>query len=67
MKIVANFYVVAAPYCELNPNAGSDKTWVWLACDYSDGEPKTQRFALKFASKEVAVQFKEAFGHAKVG
>ena len=67
MKIVGNFYVVdVAPYCELKPNAGSEKSWVWLASDCSDGEPKAEQLALRFASKELAVKFKDAFEEAKV-
>merc|ERR1719311_687574 len=35
LKIVANHYVVDhPPYCELRPNAGSDKIWVWTTPDY---------------------------------
>ena len=67
MKIVGNFYVVdVASYCELKPNAGSEKSWVWLASDCSDGEPKAEQLALKFATKELAVEFKDAFEEAKV-
>eukprot|EP00746_Dinoflagellata_sp_MGD_P003416 gnl/MRDRNA2_/MRDRNA2_106638_c0_seq1.p1 gnl/MRDRNA2_/MRDRNA2_106638_c0~~gnl/MRDRNA2_/MRDRNA2_106638_c0_seq1.p1 ORF type:complete len:1475 (+),score=417.25 gnl/MRDRNA2_/MRDRNA2_106638_c0_seq1:99-4523(+) len=66
-KIVANHYVIdKAPYCELRPNAGSEKCWVWTAQDYSDGEAVTEQFALKFGTAELAKKFKEAFDNAKV-
>ena len=66
-KIVANFFAVdVAPYCDLRPNAGSEKCWVWTAQDFSDEEGSVDQFALKFGSAELANAFKEAFDKAKV-
>ena len=66
-KIVANHYVVdVSPYCDLRPNAGSEKCWVWTAPDFSDEEGSTDQFALKFGSAELAQKFKAAFDNAKV-
>jgi len=66
-KVVANHMLVdQAPYCDLRPNASSEKIWVWNAQDYSDDEVKTEQFALKFASPELAADFKIAFDAAKL-
>ena len=63
LKIVGNHFVVDfAPYCDLRPNSGSDKCWVWTALDCADEEPAAEQFALKFGSPELAAKFKEAFG-----
>merc|ERR1712176_145509 len=57
--------VDVSSYCELRPNAGSDKCWEWLAQDYSEGEPRVDRLALKFANSDLANEFKDAFNVAK--
>ena len=55
-KILCNFVVQGpGPYCELKPNAGSDRTWVW-EIPWTGGEP--DHLGLKVASKELALQFK---------
>lgn len=37
MKVIANHII--DPQYNLTPNAGaSDKSWVWVAWDFSDGE-----------------------------
>ncbi|CAK0863581.1 unnamed protein product, partial [Prorocentrum cordatum] len=52
--------------CDLKPNAGSEKCWVWLAEDFSDEEHGAyEQFALKFGKAELASAFKEAFDSAK--
>jgi len=66
-KVVANFSVVQHEvYCDLRPNAGSEKSWVWTAQDCSDGDRHVEKFALSFKTPELATQFKEAFDDAKV-
>jgi len=65
-KIAANFFVINhKPYCDLRPNADSEKIWVWCAQDFSDGEANVEEFALKFSSVDLAGKFKEAFEDAK--
>eukprot|EP00931_Biecheleriopsis_adriatica_P025010 TRINITY_DN15459_c0_g1_i1.p1 TRINITY_DN15459_c0_g1~~TRINITY_DN15459_c0_g1_i1.p1 ORF type:complete len:1727 (-),score=475.66 TRINITY_DN15459_c0_g1_i1:61-5241(-) len=65
-KIVANHYVLDYhPYCDLQPNAGSEKCWVWTTQDFAEDEKVVEQFALKFGSKELAQAFKEAFDSAK--
>jgi len=65
LKVVANHYVVRKdPYCDLIPNAGNEKIWVWTVPDFADGELKVEQFALKFAQVEQAKVFKEKFDEA---
>ncbi|CAK9066221.1 unnamed protein product [Durusdinium trenchii] len=65
-KIVANHYIYAfPPYCDLKPNQGSDKCWVWTTMDYSEDEAQVEQFALKFKEVELAQQFQEVFNNAK--
>eukprot|EP00969_Alexandrium_andersonii_P006148 266933-Alexandrium_andersonii.AAC.1 len=41
-NVVANHYVVdAPPYCNLQPNAGNDRAWVWSAPDFAAEEVET--------------------------
>lgn len=37
-----------------------DKTWLFVANDFSDGELSLQQFCLRFKSKEIAQDFKDA-------
>ena len=46
---------------KLAPNAGSKTSWVWLAVDVSDGEPKFEQLAIKFKLEKTALKFKEVF------
>eukprot|EP00931_Biecheleriopsis_adriatica_P025011 TRINITY_DN15459_c0_g2_i1.p1 TRINITY_DN15459_c0_g2~~TRINITY_DN15459_c0_g2_i1.p1 ORF type:complete len:345 (-),score=96.32 TRINITY_DN15459_c0_g2_i1:33-1067(-) len=65
-KVVACHYVLDYnPYCDLQPNAGSEKCWVWIAPDCAGNEQVVELFALKFGSEELAQAFKEAFDDAK--
>ena len=65
-EIKANFFVEhVASNCKLLPNAVSDNAWVWSPLEFSDREPKREQFALKFATKELAEKFKDAFEDAK--
>mmetsp|Transcript_4241 Transcript_4241/g.9168 ORF Transcript_4241/g.9168 Transcript_4241/m.9168 type:complete len:352 (+) Transcript_4241:49-1104(+) len=63
LKICANHLV--SPYVELKSNVGSDRSWVFTAADFADEELKTETFAIKFASSEVANMFKEKLELAK--
>eukprot|EP00969_Alexandrium_andersonii_P033397 1458148-Alexandrium_andersonii.AAC.1 len=63
----ANHYVLnVPPYCDLQPNAGNDKVWVWSTPDYVEEELKVERFALTLGEPELAKSFKAAFDEAKV-
>ena len=50
LKIVANHYVSDKPYCDLIPMAGSDKSLVWVANDFSEGKGTVDKFAIKFTT-----------------
>jgi len=59
LKVIANHAI--DPRIKLEPNAGSDRSWVWSAFDFSDGELVETVFALRFADSEIANSFKEKF------
>ncbi|CEL63767.1 Ran-specific GTPase-activating protein 1 OS=Schizosaccharomyces pombe (strain 972 / ATCC 24843) GN=sbp1 PE=1 SV=1 [Rhizoctonia solani AG-1 IB] len=66
LKICANHYVTTD--MKLQPNVGSDRSWVWkVAADISDGEPTAETLAIRFANKEIADEYKEAFENAQAG
>lgn len=46
----------------LQPNVGSDRSWVWkVAADYSEQPPTAETLAIRFANPENAALFKTAF------
>jgi Ran-binding protein 1 len=50
------------PEMKLNPNVGSDRSWVWnAAADVSEGEPEAVTLAIRFANSDNANEFKDAF------
>jgi len=59
MKVIANHAL--DPRIRLEPNAGSDRSWVWSAFDYANGDLVETVFALRFADSEIAGSFKESF------
>ncbi|CAN5960329.1 unnamed protein product, partial [Sphagnum jensenii] len=63
LKICANHMVLAST--TLQEHAGSDKSWVWHAPDYSDGTLKEELFCMRFGSIESAQKFKDAFEAAQ--
>ena len=66
METIANFYVLNVPkYHELTSNTGNDSTWVWMAFDCSERQPKAEWVARTLASRALSVQFKDAFAMAK--
>ena len=64
MKICANFFI--QPTTELKENAGSDRSWVWQAMDYSEEKEEMSVLAIRFANSENALKFKETFEESKV-
>ncbi|ONL96965.1 Ran-binding protein 1 homolog a [Zea mays] len=50
LKICANHLVVATT--KMQEHAGSDKSCVWHALDFADGELKEEMFAIRFGSVE---------------
>lgn len=50
----------------LNPNVGSDRSWVYnVASDVSEGEPEAQTLAIRFSNSENAEAFKKEFTDAQ--
>merc|ERR1739845_49866 len=59
MKVIVNHAI--DPRIQLQSNAGSDRSWVWSAFDYSDGKLVETVFAIRFADSDIADTFKEKF------
>ncbi|XP_052802413.1 ran-specific GTPase-activating protein-like isoform X2 [Mya arenaria] len=63
-KLCANHYV--QPEMTLKPNCGSEKAWVWTTnSDFSDGEPRPELLAIRFANAEIAQKWKAKFEEAQ--
>ncbi|KAI8384453.1 RanBP1 domain-containing protein [Radiomyces spectabilis] len=64
LKVCANHLVTKE--MTLSPNVGSDRSWVWnVTADVSDGEPKAETLAIRFANSDNANLFKEEFEKAQ--
>ncbi|KAL2525658.1 Ran-binding protein 1c [Abeliophyllum distichum] len=57
LKICANHLVL--PTMAVQEHHGNDKSCVWHATDYADGELKEETFCIRFASVEICKTFKE--------
>ncbi|XP_066267901.1 E3 SUMO-protein ligase RanBP2-like isoform X5 [Branchiostoma lanceolatum] len=62
LKVCCNHLI--KPDMDLKPNAGSDRSWVWSAMDYSE-EPKFEQFAIKFKTIELAQVYKDKVEECK--
>lgn len=48
-----DFFALVTNDMRLQPNIGSDRSWVWkVAADVSDGEPTAETLAIRFANAE---------------
>lgn len=63
MKILANH--ILDPRITLEANAGSDRSWVWSAYDFSEGDLVETVFAARFADSDIANEFKKKFIEAQ--
>lgn len=64
LKVCANHAITAE--IKLQPNIGSDRSWVWkVTADYSESPPTPETLAIRFANAENAQQFKEKFEEAQ--
>ncbi|ETW83837.1 hypothetical protein HETIRDRAFT_313873, partial [Heterobasidion irregulare TC 32-1] len=64
LKVCANHLISAS--MKLQPNIGSDRSWVWkVLADYSEDPPTSETLAIRFANTENATQFKTAFEEAQ--
>jgi Ran-binding protein 1 len=59
MKVIANHAM--DPRIILEPNVGSDRSWVWSAFDFANGELVETIFAMRFADSDVAKEFQDKF------
>lgn len=59
MKVIANQAVDHR--VKLEPNVGSDRSWVWSAFDFAEGTLEEVVFALRFSDSETAKEFKEKY------
>ncbi|KAJ7095123.1 Ran binding domain-containing protein, partial [Mycena belliarum] len=60
LKVCAN-HVISSDM-RLQPNIGSDRSWVWkVAADYSETPATPETLAIRFANSDNAAQFKTAF------
>eukprot|EP00536_Pseudo-nitzschia_multiseries_P019114 jgi/Psemu1/299757/fgenesh1_pm.3871_\ len=64
MKVIANHAL--DPRIKLEPNAGSDRSWVWSAFDFAGGELAETVFAIRFADSDIANNFKKVFEEKQV-
>ncbi|PIL37196.1 hypothetical protein GSI_00889 [Ganoderma sinense ZZ0214-1] len=64
LKVCANHLISAE--MRLQPNIGSDRSWVWkVAADYSEEPATSETLAIRFANTENAQQFKDEFEKAQ--
>uniref|UniRef100_A0A4W2HNA6 RAN binding protein 2 n=1 Tax=Bos indicus x Bos taurus TaxID=30522 RepID=A0A4W2HNA6_BOBOX len=59
LKVCANHWITTTMH--LKPLSGSDRAWMWLASDFSDGDAKLEQLAAKFKTPELAEEFKQKF------
>ena len=60
LKLCANHQITTE--MSLQPNAGSGRSWLWSTnADFSEGECKAERLAVRFKNEDIARQFKEKF------
>ncbi|NWX14480.1 RBP2 ligase, partial [Aegotheles bennettii] len=63
LKLCANHRIT--PDMNMQQMKGSDRAWVWTACDFADGERKVELLAVRFKLQGVADSFKQIFDEAK--
>jgi Ran-binding protein 1 len=59
MKVIINHAL--DPRIVLQPNSGSDRSWVWSAFDFAEGELLETVLAIRFADSDIAANFKKVF------
>ena len=65
LKPVGNFLITELPSCELKPMANSDKAYMWVCSDFSDGEAVLDKLAARFQNADAAGEFKKVFEAAQ--
>uniref|UniRef100_A0A8C5FUD8 E3 SUMO-protein ligase RanBP2 n=1 Tax=Gadus morhua TaxID=8049 RepID=A0A8C5FUD8_GADMO len=64
LKVCANHWITTT--MNLKPLIGSDKAWMWLANDFSDGYARLEQLAAKFKTPELASEFKQKFEECQI-
>ncbi|KAK7153524.1 hypothetical protein R3I94_007032 [Phoxinus phoxinus] len=59
LKVCANHWITTT--MNLKPLSGSDRAWMWIANDFSDGDARLEQLAAKFKTPELAEEFKLKF------
>ncbi|XP_059487715.1 E3 SUMO-protein ligase RanBP2-like [Neocloeon triangulifer] len=57
LKVCCNHFLLRD--MKLVPISSSDRSWTWIAQDYSEGSIEKETFAIKFKNPEEAASFKE--------
>jgi len=65
LKIVANFIIQESPLCDIKEHLGSDKSFFFIANDFSDEAGVVEKFVLKFGNADHAKSFLKAFTDAR--
>ncbi|KAJ3926139.1 MAG: hypothetical protein NXY57DRAFT_1114981 [Lentinula lateritia] len=61
-----DFFLCIEDGLRLQPNIGSDRSWVWkVAAEYSETPPTSETLAIRFANSENAPKFKKEFEAAQ--
>lgn len=63
LKLLVNHFV--DPRITLTPNVSNEKSWVWVAFDFSEGKLEETTFAIRVSTPEIAKEFKAAFESAQ--
>ncbi len=63
IQVISNHMI--DPRIVLVPNAGSDRSWVWTAFDYAEGDLAETTFAIRFANSEAASEFRDQYECSK--
>nr|XP_034186328.1 ranBP2-like and GRIP domain-containing protein 4 [Osmia lignaria] len=63
LKVCANHFIT--PNMELTAKSNNEKTWFWVAHDFTDEELKVEKFCIRFKTVEEGISFKEHFDKAK--
>ena len=60
LKLCCNHYITSD--MKLNPNVGSDRSWVWsVVADFAEEEARQETLAIRFGNSENANKFKAQF------
>lgn len=64
LKVCCNHFVTAD--MKFTASSSSDRAWTWYAQDYSEGEMKTEFFAIRFKTVDQALSFKRVIGEVQM-